>query len=116
MPKLALFLLALTITLLTGFFTLLINSSTPKSVARNELETAINQAGYLYSLRKQQGEDFKDGPCLSNALLPNWVLDIAHNPRKDIDDLPQNQCAAYLEGSAKHFVELDLMGNLIRAE
>ena len=52
--------------------------------------------------------------CLSNFLISGWVLDIAHNPREAIDDLPQNQCSAYLSGQAKHFVELDLNGDLIR--
>ena len=116
MPKTALFLLALTVILLTGYFTFTINFSVPKAIDKNEVETAINQAQHLYRQIKQQGGDFSNGPCLSNALLPGWVVDVVHSPRQDIDDLSQNQCAAYLEGSSKHFVELDLMGNLIRAE
>lgn len=81
---------------------------------KNETETAVNQAYSLYSSEKQRGRDFSSGPCLTNALLPGWALDIVHDPRESIDDLPQNQCSAYLEGSAKHFVELDFEGNLVR--
>lgn len=81
-----------------------------------EADTAINQASNVFSSTKALGTDLSDGPCLSNALLPGWVADVAHNPREAIDDLPQNQCATYLEGSAKHFVELDLEGNLIRVK
>jgi hypothetical protein len=60
--------------------------------------------------------DFSCGPCLSDALMPDWVLDVAHNPRQAMDDLPSNQCPSFREGRAKHFVELDLEGNLIRAK
>lgn len=64
--------------------------------------------------REAKGMDLSTGPCLTNDLIPGWVADIVHNPRQDLDDLPQNQCQAYLEGRAKHFVELDLSGNVIR--
>lgn len=114
MPKIRLLIIALAVIILTGIATLFFKgdeSKTPKS----EIETAVNQARFLYSQKKERGEDFSNGPCLSNALLPNWVVDIAHNPRLPIDDLPENQCPAYIEGRAQHFVELDLEGNLIRA-
>ena len=115
MPKVKLLLLALTVTLLTGYFTLVFNTNFTNPVSKNEMETAINQAQHLYRQRKEQGGDFLSGPCLSNALMPGWVVDIAHNPRIAIDDRAENQCPAYFEGRAKHFVELDPEGNLIRA-
>ncbi|TSC88260.1 MAG: Uncharacterized protein G01um10147_165 [Microgenomates group bacterium Gr01-1014_7] len=116
MSKNLLFILALIIIILTAYFTLAVNSGLPKAPARNEVETAVNQAKHLFGLEKQAGRDFSSGPCLSNALLPGWVLDIAHNPRQAIDDLPENQCSSYREGRALHFVELDPEGNLIRAQ
>lgn len=61
-------------------------------------------------------EDWSNGPCLDENLLPNWVADIAHNPRQSVDDQPANQCQNFRNGTAKHFVELDLEGNLIRAQ
>jgi len=58
-----------------------------------------------------------NGPCLSNSLpdAPDWVCDIAHMPREPLDNLPENQCNAFREGKAHHFVELDETCNLIRA-
>jgi len=79
-----------------------------------ELDQAVNQASEVFEEKKKLGVDFSDGPCLTNDLLPNWVVDLAHNPRLEIDDLPENQCQAFLEGRAKHFVELDLNGKVVR--
>ncbi len=116
MPKNLILLLFLTIILLTAYLTLSINAGLPKSLSKIEVETAINQANHLYRQEKAKGRDFSNGPCLSDALLPNWVVDIAHNPRLPIDDLPQNQCPGYSQGKAQHFVELDTGGNLIRTK
>ena len=62
------------------------------------------------------GKDLSDGPCLLNPIpeLPDWVCDVAHSPRQDVDNDPSNQCSAFREGRAKHFVEVDLNCNLIR--
>lgn len=116
MPKLSVFILALLVIILTGFLTVVSDNSASKSISKAEAETAINQAKFLYNQKKDRGEDFLSGPCLSNALMPGWVVDIAHNPRQSIDDLAENQCAAYLEGGAQHFVELDLGGNVVRVK
>ncbi len=62
--------------------------------------------------RAYQG-DKSDGPCLGFATY-NWVCDIAHNPRQEIDNLGENQCADYREGGAEHFVEVDPECNFIR--
>lgn len=113
--KLNLLLIALTVIITTGFITVYFNNRESKEVTKNEIDTAVNQAKFLYSQRKKTGEDLSKGPCLSNALMPGWVVDIAHKPRLSIDDLPENQCSAYIEGRATHFVELDTEGNLIRA-
>ena len=115
MPKLYLLLLVLTVILSTSFLIVAVNSGFTKLAPKSEIDTAINQAKYLYHQKRARGEDFSNGPCLSNAVLPNWVADLVHNPRLHMDDLPQNQCPAYLEGTVQHFVELDLDGNLIRA-
>ncbi|MBI4038882.1 hypothetical protein HY384_02895 [Candidatus Daviesbacteria bacterium] len=116
MPKLYLLLICLSVVVVTAVLTIIFNFTFNKSTSKSEIETAINQAKFLYRQKKQQGEDFSNGPCLSNAILPNWVADIAHSPRQSTDDLTQNQCPSFLEGSAQHFVELDLEGNLIRAK
>ncbi|MBI3486137.1 hypothetical protein HY025_04330 [Candidatus Daviesbacteria bacterium] len=79
-----------------------------------EFDQAANQAQFIYRETKKTGIDLKNGPCLTNALMPGWVADLVHNPRTKVDDLPENQCSAYLQGNAKHFVELDLEGNVVR--
>lgn len=115
MPKTFLFIIALTTILLTGYLTVTINTDSTR-IPKSEIKIAINQAKHLYRQEKEKNRDFSNGPCLSDALLPNWVVDIAHNPRLPVDDLPQNQCLGYREGKALHFVELDPEGNLIRAK
>ncbi len=77
-----------------------------------ELQNAIRLCKAICS--EYSGSKEK-GPCLSNNLLPGWVCDIAHNPRKEIDNLPENQCSAFRNGLASHFVELDAYCNFIRA-
>jgi len=79
-------------------------------------DLAIAKAKELWRAKFLSGEDLSAGPCLSNEAIPDWVADIAHNPRQDVDNLPANQCSAYRDGAAHHFVELDPDGNLIRAQ
>lgn len=81
-----------------------------------EIDTMVGRAQKLYRDRKAIGIDFSTGPCLTNDLAKDWVADIAHNPRQDLDNLPENQCPAFLEGRASHFVELDLEGEVIRVK
>jgi len=83
------------------------------TIARN---AAIAAAKTLFINAEASGTDFSSGPCLSNNLANDWVADVAHNPRTEVDDLPENQCSAYREGTAHHFVELDTNGQFIRAE
>lgn len=111
MQKELLLALALSTIIITASLVLIKNSSPSKS----EIDSATNQAKYIYTDMKARGMDFSQGPCLSNALMEDWVLDIVHKPRLPIDDLSENMCPAYKEGRAKHFVELDVDGNLIRA-
>ena len=77
-------------------------------------DLAISEAKKLFQEKKKEGRDFSQGPCLSNEIIPDWVADIAHNPREEFDDDPANQCSAFKEGKAHHFVELDLEGNVVR--
>ena len=115
MPKTFLLILALTIILLTGFLTLAINNDSEKPPSKTEIDTAVNQAKYFYGQKQEREEDMSNGPCLTESLMPGWVVDIVHSPRQPIDDLKENQCQSFREGRAKHFVELDINGNLIRA-
>jgi len=67
-----------------------------------ESNIAFSKSQEIYNEAVKQGLDLSSGPCLSNSLHGNqdypetmWVLDIAHNPRQDIDNLPENQCSAF---------------------
>lgn len=74
----------------------------------------------------EAGVDLSNGPCLANEMKykpmgsqqekikEDWVCDVAHDPREDIDDLPENQCSYFREGKAHHFVEVTPECNLIR--
>ena len=77
-------------------------------------DQAVNQAQFLFKEAKKRGVDLSSGPCLTEALMPEWVADVVHSPRQKIDDLPENQCRAFRDGGARHFVELDLDGNVTR--
>lgn len=81
----------------------------------NTREEAIRRAKELFAHRKAAGTDFSNGPCLSEEIMPDWCVDVAHNPRQAVDNFPDNQCQSYREGRVHHFVELDTDGNLIRA-
>jgi len=110
-----LFLLVLAVMAVTAIAVLKTNK-TPvyKKGASGTYDTAVAGAISLYNSMVVSGVDMSQGPCLTNDLMPGWVVDVVHSPREDIDDLPENQCQAYLEGRAEHFVELDLSGNLVR--
>lgn len=78
-------------------------------------QEAIREAQTLYHKAKARGVSFANGPCISNGKdIGGWVVDIAHRPRQPVDDLPQNQCSAFVDGKVDHFVELDPRGRLIR--
>lgn len=81
--------------------------------ARQPTTDPVALAQQAYRVAVQHHEDLSSGPCLGE-IKPGWVADIAHQPRQPEDDLPQNQCAAYRSGQAKHFVELAPDGSLIR--
>ena len=86
-------------------------------VSDQEQARAIRAAKQAYEMTAARGERLEVGPCIAEELagMPLWVADIAHDPREDIDDAPENQCQRYREGEASHFVELTPGGELIRA-
>lgn len=88
---------------------------TPITTIKSDKEIAIEKAESLFEEKKGQGLNFDNGPCLSEEIIPDWVVDIAHNPRAEVDNKPENQCQSYRQGKTHHFVELDPEGNLIRA-
>lgn len=87
-------------------------------VSHDERSRAIGAAQQAYQQAVTRGDDLETGPCIAETLpdLADWVADIAHDPREDVDDDPANQCERYRQGDASHFVELNPDGELIRAE
>jgi hypothetical protein len=111
-----LFLLSLIFVLAVGAGVFKMNES---KVIKNEAsvtisDSAVAKARAVYLRALSLGTDMTNGPCLSNDLMPDWVVDIVHSPREVIDDLPHNQCQRYIDGFSKHIVELDLSGNVVR--
>jgi hypothetical protein len=86
--------------------------------SEDERDRAVAAATDAYDEAKASGADLEVGPCIAEELpgLPDWVADVAHDPREDVDDEAQNQCQRYRDGEASHFVELTPDGDLIRAE
>jgi hypothetical protein len=92
--------------------------SSGSQVSQSGRDKAVDEAQNAFSQVQASGQDLSAGPCISESLpgLPDWVADIAHDPRQSIDDEPANQCQRFRSGQAHHFVELSLDGQLIRAE
>ncbi|HIJ98993.1 TPA: hypothetical protein H1005_03535 [archaeon] len=97
------------------------NVSAIKSLKKPEFETPFIGSGealvacvQLCNKQKDLEVNLSTGPCLSNEIQANWVCDVAHNPRIEIDNDIATQCAAFNNGTAKHFVEVDTECNLIR--
>jgi hypothetical protein len=84
--------------------------------SQEDKDKAIAAAKFLYA--GQAKRDLSNGPCLSESLpgLSDWAVDIAHDPREDVDDQPANQCQSFRDGKTHHFVELTPDGQLIRAQ
>ena len=58
--------------------------------------------------------DLSNGPCLWENNVEDYVCDVAHSPRQEIDNNPSNQCKSYIEGRVNHFIEVDESCNLIK--
>ena len=78
---------------------------------KSESEVEIARAACVKACKDalNSGRDLSNGPCLLDPIesLPKWVCDVAHDPREDIDNKPENQCSKFREGSAIHFVEVN---------
>ncbi|MGD9276014.1 MAG: hypothetical protein PVJ67_02480 [Candidatus Pacearchaeota archaeon] len=81
---------------------------TEEAVEQQEL---ILGAMKLYYEKAEEGMNFSS-QCLGT--VENYAIDIVHVPRIQEDDLEENQCEEYKNGNVKHFIELDLEGNVIK--
>jgi hypothetical protein len=87
------------------------------SASKADTARAETEAATVYEQAKASDRDLSAGPCIAERLpdLPDWSVDIAHQPRQPVDDRPENQCEAYRSGQTHHFVELDPDGHVMRA-
>ena len=111
-PALPLFVAAFLVLALAGC------GSKGSNISPSGSERAVNEAQDVFRQAQSSGVDMSTGPCISESLpsLPDWVADVAHDPRQPIDDEAANQCQRFRSGEAHHFVELNIDGQLIRAE
>ena len=89
------------------FILLLLFSFSLGCVSQKSGSDDATSACILECQKNKATSDYVSGPCLSNEIKTDWVCDIAHNPRLPADNQPENQCTAFREGHAHHFVELD---------
>jgi hypothetical protein len=81
-----------------------------------EKERAIVAAQRVFAEEQAKGTDFSNGPCIAEEVIDDWSVDIAHDPRDEIDDRPENQCQFYRDGQTNHFVELAPDGKVLRVK
>jgi hypothetical protein len=86
--------------------------------SQTDRDRAVTEAMAAYHEAKANGVNLERGPCIAEQVpsMPDWVVDVAHDPRQPVDEDPANQCARYRAGEAHHFVELSPQGDLLRAE
>ena len=110
--QIAIFILLLAVLLISGCTT----EETGPAISESEIELACIQ---LCQNAFNMGQDLSKGPCLSDDdpdwTIENWVCDVAHSPRQEVDNDPANQCQDYREGRARHFIEVDPDCNLIKS-
>ena len=80
-------------------------------------ETAVQLCVNACQEAKDAGTNLNDGPCLLDPIteMPAWVCDVAHSPRADVDNIRANQCDAWHDGTASHFIEVDPDCEFIKA-
>lgn len=91
-------------------------TSSEKTVGGSATADIEGECVSLCQLELQRGTDLSNGPCIGNPLKADseWVCDVAHDPREEVDNLQENQCSAFREGKATHFVEVDASCRVIK--
>ena len=83
-----------------------------------DADRAVYTCMFLCKSALNEGRSLDNGPCLSSGWdaweVDNWVCDVAHWPREDVDNLEQNQCPEY-GVTASHFIEVSPECGFIRA-
>ena len=80
-------------------------------------DNAIEKCIQLCQEAKTKGINLSRGPCLSDIVtyeVEDYVCDVAHSPREDIDNMRENQCKEFRNGLKHHFVEVSPECKFIR--
>ena len=80
-----------------------------------EQQIAFSKAMELYAKNRADGMNFSS-QCLGTVYVNStgYAVDIVHMPRIQEDEMPENQCADFREGKARHFIELERNGGIVR--
>lgn len=87
---------------------------TTEKTEKSSNDQAVSQCVAICEMAKNEGKDLSSGPCLAENYVEDWVCDVAHWPRQQVDNLPENQCPTFREGKTHHFVEVDENCKVIR--
>ncbi|MBU1164062.1 hypothetical protein KKA15_00695 [Patescibacteria group bacterium] len=74
---------------------------------------AIREGRKMLDEKLISGFDLEKRPCLAEEIVPNWAIDIVHNPLEDVDSEAENQCQSYLEGRVENIILMDEYGHQI---
>jgi hypothetical protein len=93
---------------------ILVSGCTQPNVPEDPTPVSTDSQERCIELCREQianGIDLSNGPCLSETDgldwdIDDWVCDVAHEPRKLIDDNALHQCQEYRKERAAHFVEV----------
>jgi len=108
------FLVFIFFVLLIGFIMFL--SGCKKSRENENVSGIINSCKEACKIALEKNQSLERGPCLLDPIRDtDWVCDIAHSPRQAIDNLKENQCNSWHNGTAKHFIELTPECEFIKA-
>ena len=84
----------------------------------DEEEDAVKACKELCKAERAKGTDLSSGQCLSTQNpdweIKGWVCDMAHSPRKEVDNLAENQCPEF-NVTISRFVEVSEQCTLIKA-
>jgi hypothetical protein len=98
----------------TGDSNVIVENQTHPGKLKTVQETAIENCLELCLRQKQKNISLENGPCLSEEIITDWVCDVAHNPRIDLDNKPENQCSSFRDKKTHHFVEADVNCQFIK--
>lgn len=104
------------ILILLGLLILVSGCVQKSGQAQSEIENLKQECIQACQQALKNNQDLSEGPCLLDPMEnEEWVCDVAHTPRQSVDNKRENQCNAWYEGTAKHFIEVTPECKFIKA-